>query len=61
MKLLTWDIQKGGSRRRNSKITASLISHDPDVLVLTEFWEGPKGDYIKGQLRDAGWEHQYCL
>lgn len=59
MKLLTWNILKGGSRRRNSKIIGSLISHDPDVLVLTEFWEGPKGDYVKEHLRDAGWEHQY--
>ena len=58
MKILTWNIRQGGSKQRLAPIINTLISHNPDVLVLTEFWDGRKGDFIGGHLRDAGWEHQ---
>ena len=59
MKVLTWNIMQGGSQQRLAKITDTLVTHDPDVLVLTEFWAGPKGDFIKQRLREAGWHDQY--
>ena len=59
MKVLTWNIMQGGSQQRLAKISDILVAHDPDVLVLTEFWEGPKGDFIRQRLRNAGWHDQY--
>jgi exonuclease III len=58
MKILTWNILRGGSKRRLPNITETIINHDPDVLILTEFWEGSKGTAIKQQLMASGWEHQ---
>lgn len=59
MKILTWNIMQGGSQQRLAKITDTLVNQGPDILVLTEFWEGPKGDFIKQRLREAGWHDQY--
>jgi len=36
MKLLTWNIKHGGSSRINN-ILQTLVNHDPDLIVLTEF------------------------
>lgn len=59
MKLLTWNIRQGGSKRRLPFIVEGLCKHSPDVMVLTEFRVGEKGEYIKSKLRENGYEHQF--
>lgn len=56
LKLLTWNIRQGGSVKRIPKIIEQLSKHSPDVLLLTEYWEGEKGEEIKRLLRGKGYE-----
>ncbi|WP_240519070.1 hypothetical protein [Bacillus cereus] len=42
MKILTWNIQQGGSEKRIPQIAEQLQKHAPDVLVVMEYWEGKK-------------------
>ncbi len=58
MKILTWNIKHGENKPHLVNITDTLVTHDPDILVLTEFREGPKGDFIRNRLSGAGWVHQ---
>ncbi|MHC1709393.1 MAG: endonuclease/exonuclease/phosphatase family protein [Methanomassiliicoccales archaeon] len=37
IKILEWNIKHGGSSERIPKIISSIISHDPDIVVITEF------------------------
>lgn len=55
LKILTWNIQKGGSDKRIPLIAEQLQKHGPDVLVVTEYWEGKKGERLQELLRDAGY------
>lgn len=59
MKLLTWNIRQGGALHRLEGIVHRLVNHSPDLIVLTEFWEGTKGEKIKGSLREAGYAYQF--
>ncbi|WP_257210978.1 endonuclease/exonuclease/phosphatase family protein [Bacillus wiedmannii] len=57
LKLLTWNIRQGGSVKRIPRIVEQLSKHSPDVLLLTEYWEGGKGEEIKRLLRETGYEY----
>ncbi|MED1511838.1 hypothetical protein [Bacillus proteolyticus] len=57
MKLLTWNIRQGGSVTRIPRIVEQLSKHSSDVLLLTEYWEGEKGEEIKRLLRENGYEY----
>ncbi|MCQ6532279.1 endonuclease/exonuclease/phosphatase family protein [Bacillus mycoides] len=57
LKLLTWNIRQGGSVKRIPRIVEQLSKHSPDVLLLTEYWEGEKGEEIKRLLRENGYEY----
>jgi exodeoxyribonuclease-3 len=54
LKLLTWNINRGGGERIN-KIAESLIYHQADIIVLTEFRNNSKGDKLRKSLADCGW------
>ena len=57
MKLLTWNILKGGSRERFDNIAQTLINHNADVIILTEYWD-ENGEVIRNALENAGWVYQ---
>lgn len=59
LRLLTWNILHGGGSARLPEIVLALISHAPDVVVLTEY-RTTTGGQIRGVLADHGWEHQAC-
>jgi exodeoxyribonuclease-3 len=58
MKVLTWNIRHGGSKQHLQTISATLIQHAPDMMVLTEFRDNEKGRVIQQTLDDAGWNRQ---
>ncbi|MFG0327398.1 MAG: endonuclease/exonuclease/phosphatase family protein [Phycisphaerales bacterium JB037] len=58
-KLLAWNILHGGSSRRLPQIALSLLEHDADTIVLTEF-RTHVGGQLRGLLADHGWHHQRC-
>jgi len=55
--LLTWNLLHGGGHKRMAPITLCLLSHNADVLLLTEFRRATGGQ-IAGILADHGWHHQ---
>lgn len=55
MKLLSWNIQRGGGARLPG-IFGSLVAHEPDVILLTEFRSQP-GAILCENLRAAGWPY----
>jgi len=57
VKLLAWNILHGGGPRRMPDITLSLLEHDADVVVLTEYRRSIGGQ-IRAVLDDHGWRHQ---
>ncbi|WP_255258091.1 endonuclease/exonuclease/phosphatase family protein [Bacillus sp. AFS018417] len=57
MKILSWNIQQGGSDKRIPQIAEQLNKHAPDVLIVTEYWEGPKGERLQALLREAGYTY----
>lgn len=59
MKVLTWNIRHGGKKKELNNITESLVTHNADLIVLTEFRETLNGSVISKQLFDKGWQHQY--
>lgn len=59
MKLLTWNICHGGSKRRLPMIAAHLIEQAVDVVVLTEF-RPSKGFGLLNRLRESGYTLQYA-
>ena len=58
MKLLVWNIQQGGGRRRD-RIADTIIAHDPDIVALIEFVPTTAEPLLQ-PLRLAGFEHQIC-
>jgi exonuclease III len=55
MKLLVWNLNHRASRQRiPSYIAAAINEHAPDVLVLTEYVEGPDHDFFLTTLSAAG-------
>ena len=59
MRLLTWNLRHGGGARRMPWITLSLLEHEADVVVLTEF-RRHVGGQIAGVLADHGLRYQHC-
>jgi exonuclease III len=57
MRILTWNILHGGGPSRLPEIILSLLTHKPDLLVLTEF-RTPRGSQIRAVLADHGLTHQ---
>lgn len=63
MKLLAWNLRDGGEtkwksirdgRERLSRVMGAIVSHAPDVILLTEYRSAP-GDTIRRELEDKGW------
>lgn len=57
MKIATWNIRHGGSKRRFDCIVETLLNHDADVILLTEFRLG-KSNSVQKALLENGWMHQ---
>jgi exodeoxyribonuclease-3 len=57
VRLLTWNILHGGGPTRLPEIILSLLSHRPDVILLTEF-RVTRGSQIRAVLADHGLEYQ---
>jgi exodeoxyribonuclease III len=55
MRLLSWNIQQGGGARTD-RIIDALVSHDPDVIALSEFRTEP-GVPICNTLESRGWRY----
>ena len=55
MKVLAWNIRHGGGKRL-SRIAASILSHAPDVIVLSEFRSVP-GVELENLLAAGGYGH----
>jgi len=58
VKLLVWNIQQGGGRRRE-RIAAAIIAHNPDIVALIEFVPTTAEPLLQ-RLRLAGFTHQIC-
>lgn len=56
MKILTWNIKHGGSSRIDD-ILQTLVNHNPDLMVLTEF-RVKNEIQIRSHLKNAGWYFQ---
>ncbi len=56
MKILTWNIEHGGSSRIDD-ILQTLVNHNPDLIVLTEF-RAVNEIQIRDRLKNAGWYFQ---
>lgn len=57
LKILTWNINKGGSLQRINSIAQQIDKHSADIILLCEYWSGEKGEVLKKQLREYGYEH----
>ena len=55
MRILTWNIRHGGGTRADA-ISAQLLTHEPDLVVLTEYRENPAGASIRERLATSGLE-----
>lgn len=55
LKILTWNLRHGGSKKKVDYIIQSLIFHNADVIVLTEFRNNENGNKIKLLLKEYGW------
>jgi exonuclease III len=58
VRLLTWNILHGGGPKRLPEIILSLLAHQPDVIVLTEF-RVTRGSSIRAVLNDHGLEFHH--
>lgn len=56
LKLLTWNIRQGG-KKAIDQIVTSLVVHNADVVVITEFKENQSGKYLINALQRSGWEY----
>jgi exodeoxyribonuclease-3 len=56
MRILAWNIRHGGGTRRADQIVEAIVSHDPDIIALTEFRRTP-GIRICEALGRKGWRH----
>jgi exodeoxyribonuclease-3 len=55
MKLLSWNILRGGGARA-SRLVAAITAHDPDVIALAEFRTKP-GVALCGAIQARGWPY----
>jgi exonuclease III len=61
MKLLAWNLNHRAARRRlPSWIAGAIDEHSPDVLVLTEYVEGPDHDLFLTTLKANGLYNVSC-
>lgn len=58
MNILTWNIRQGGSNSKFHSIITRLLEQNADVIVITEFWDGAKGNHIKQRLLEGGYFFQ---
>ena len=54
---LTWNLRHGGKKTEINNIISSLIFHDTDVIVLTEYRENENGNLIISTLKKNGWTY----
>jgi exodeoxyribonuclease III len=54
MRILSWNIRHGGGTRHRA-IVDTIVRHDPDVLVLTEYQPEP-GESLCDELKKRGWK-----
>ncbi len=52
MRILTWNIKHGGSKKQLENIILNLIDHDPDLIVLTDY-RAENGRIISNGLHKA--------
>lgn len=53
LRILAWNILHGGGPRRIPEIALALVSHRPDIVVLTEF-RSRRGGQLRAVLADHG-------
>ncbi|MFI4897750.1 MAG: endonuclease/exonuclease/phosphatase family protein [Phycisphaerales bacterium JB059] len=58
MRILAWNILHGGGARRAPEIALSILAHQPDMVVLSEFRRS-MGGQIAGVLGDHALNHQF--
>src|SRR4051794_20045127 len=56
MRIVQWNVRQGGGGARAGAITACLLAHEPDVVVLCEYRPTATAPVVSA-LRDAGLEH----
>ena len=54
LRVLTWNIRAGGGARV-ARIAAALAPHEADVLVLTEYRDGPAAPLLRAELMRLGY------
>lgn len=47
LKILTWNINKGGTFQRINSITQQINKHSADFVLLCEYWSGEKGEELR--------------
>lgn len=57
LKILTWNINKGGSLQRINSIAQQINKHSADIVLLSEYWSGEKGVELQKQLREYGYAY----
>lgn len=57
IRIIHWNILHGGGSRRMPEIVLNLLTHKPDLILLSEY-RTTIGGQIRGVLADHGLEHQ---
>jgi len=57
LKFLSWNILQGGGSRA-AKIVQFIVAQKPHIVVLSEFRNNDKGNFIRKQLLDLGFHFQ---
>ena len=60
LRLLSWNIRQGGGTRL-SAITAALVRHEADILVISEYRGGDSASRLREALIGLGYRHQTGL
>ena len=60
LRLLSWNIRQGGGTRL-SAITAALVRHEADILVISEYRGGDSASRLREALTGLGYRHQTGL
>jgi exodeoxyribonuclease-3 len=60
MKLLTWNINRGGGKRID-QIAISIKNHEPDIVVLTEYRNNKAGLELRSRLDSFDLVHQVSI
>jgi exonuclease III len=54
MRILTANVRAGGNPTTIPPFIARCAAHEPDVIVLSEFRDGPRGELVRERLRHFG-------